>query len=88
MYIHLGQDIIIKTKEIIGIFDMDNTTIGKHTKKYLKNTEKKGKIEVVSNDLPKTFILTEKGKVYISLISSTTLIKRIGIYKKIFKGNF
>ena len=29
MYLHLGQDTVITTKSIIGIFDMDRCTVSK-----------------------------------------------------------
>ena len=27
MYLHLGQDTILRTKEILGIFDLDTATL-------------------------------------------------------------
>ena len=35
MYLHLGQDTVITTKSIIGIFDMDRCTVSKKTRDYL-----------------------------------------------------
>ena len=40
MFIHIGQDTVVIDKEIIGIFDMDNTTVMKKTIDYLNNAEK------------------------------------------------
>lgn len=80
MYLHLGQDTVIKTKDIIGIFDLDTSTISKHTRDYLAASEKSGKVVNVSYELPKSFIVCEsdnKTKVYISQISSSTLLKRM-----------
>lgn len=79
MYVHLGRDIIVNEKDIIAIFDIDKTTIGKITKKYLYDCEKKRMVVNVSDDLPKSFIVCEyEGKitVYISQISTITLQKR------------
>ena len=42
MYLHLGQDTVIKMDEIIGIFDMDTSTLSKTTCAYLAACEKKG----------------------------------------------
>ena len=33
MYLHLGQDTVIKMEEIIGIFDLETSTISKITRK-------------------------------------------------------
>ena len=83
MYLHLGNAVIVKTDEVIGIFDLDNTTVSKKTRDYLNTSEKKKEVITVSYDLPKSFVICskEKGKqkVYISQISPTTLYKRLGI---------
>lgn len=80
MYLHLGQDTLVKTKEIIGIFDLDNTTVAKGTRKFLEKAEKAGQVVTVADDLPKTFVLCGKSrrdrKVYLSQISTSTLRKR------------
>ncbi len=80
MYIHLGQDTVIKTSDIIGIFDLDNTTVSKNTRTFLSKAEKSGEVVNVSFELPKSFIVCankkNNRKVYISQISSNTLLKR------------
>ena len=55
MYLHLGQSTVITTKELIGIFDMDNTTVMKSTRDYLAQAEKNGEVVNVSYELPKSF---------------------------------
>lgn len=87
MYLHLGQEIVVKTADIIGIFDIDNTTISKNTKQFLSLSQKKGQVINVTSELPKTFILchrSETNKIYISQISSATLRKRMKYIKCIF----
>lgn len=79
MYLHIGQNTTIKTKSIVGIFDLDNSTKKSTTKKYLYSAEKEGKVKNVSFGFPKSFIVSiEKGNetIFISPISSTTLTKR------------
>ncbi len=79
MYLHLGQNTVITHDEIIGIFDLDNTTVSKKTRDYLNIAEKQGRINVVSAELPKSFIVCNHGgeiKVYLSQISCATLLKR------------
>ena len=79
MYMHLGENTVVRIDEIIGIFDMDNTTVSKSTREFLKFSEKRREVIYVSYELPKSFIVcNEKGKnkVYISQISSSTLQKR------------
>ncbi len=80
MFIHLGQDTVVNEKEIVGIFDIENTTISKNTRVFLREAEKRKEVINVSYELPKSFIICSKGKknkrVYISQISSSTLLKR------------
>ncbi|MBR3961319.1 MAG: DUF370 domain-containing protein [Clostridia bacterium] len=81
MYLHLGKDTVIKDEDIIGIFDLDTATVSRHTRKYLNLAEKKGETVTVSYELPKSFVVCAKPKskekkIYISQISSVTLLKR------------
>ena len=81
MYLNIGQDTVIIDKDILGIFDMDNTTVMKKTIDYLNNAEKeKSVINVAPFELPKSFIVcqTPKGKrIYISPVSVGTILRRI-----------
>lgn len=82
MYVHLGQETVVKEEDIVGIFDLDSTTVSKHSRKFINLAEKRKQIINVSYELPKSFILCNKGKdtkVYISQISSQTLLKRSGL---------
>ena len=50
MYIHLGQDTVISSKQIVGIFDIENTSISKHTKAFFADNEKMLAIQKYSLD--------------------------------------
>ena len=79
MYIHLGNEISVKKKNIVGIFDIENTTISKNTGHLLENATKEGRVVNVSYEMPISFIVSmENGReiVYISQISVATLRKR------------
>ena len=83
MYLHLGQTTVVTYNDIIGIFDLDTTTVSKTTRDYLSRAENGGEVVNVSYDLPKSFIVCRdyggehKKIVYISPISSATLLKRV-----------
>ncbi len=78
MYLHIGDETILKSKDILGIFDIETTSISKKTREFLANAEKMNNVIYVSYDLPKSFIITTDNKVYISQISASTLRKRYG----------
>ena len=85
MYLHAGRNRVIRTKKIIGIFDMDTATVGTATKDFLRMTEQDGLTESASYDLPKSFILYEdehiRGvhKVCFSQISTGVLVNRTSL---------
>lgn len=76
MYLHLGQDVVVLQSDIIGIFDLDNTSVSKLTREFLKESEKNNCVINVSTQLPRSFIVLKNKKVYISQISPSTLKKR------------
>ena len=80
MYLHLGRDTTVRTGDIIGIFDIENTSVGKLTREYLAASEKRKSTVNVSFDMPKSFVVsTEQGgkeRVYISPVAPATLKKR------------
>lgn len=83
MYLHLGQDVVIRMDEVVGIFDLDNATISKASRDFLAASTKRGEVVNVSMELPKSFVVcknknSQPARVYISQISSATLRKRTG----------
>ena len=78
MYISIGNDMAVREKSIIGIFDMDNTSTSKRTQEFLNRAEKDGLI-VPCDDLPKSYILTSEygmTRVYLTAFNTSTLEKR------------
>lgn len=80
MYLHLGQDTVIREQTIVGIFDMENTTISKHTRRLLKRAEQEHRVQTVSYELPKSFVVCADGNgdtVYLSQLAPATLTHRL-----------
>ncbi len=81
MYTHAGNNRIIRTRDIIGIFDMDTATMAIPTRDYLRTEEKKGCMVNIKEEIPKSFIVTveKSGKetVYVSQISTSALVGRV-----------
>ncbi len=86
MYLHLGQDVLIKNSDIIGIFDMDKATVSKRTRMFLEQKQREGLLVNAATDIPKSFVVCNWGAqviVYISQISPQTLIKRCNYIQNI-----
>lgn len=81
MYLHLGNETVVILKDIIGIFDLDTSTISQSSRRFLADAQKGGRVVNVSDELPKTYIVCSdcesRQTVYISQISSATLRKRV-----------
>ena len=80
-YLHIGNGITIKKNGIIGIFDLDSSTVSGVTRKYISANERKGKILYGDSDLPRAFILydedgTKDYRIRLSRISSGGLKQR------------
>lgn len=75
MYLHIGDETVVNSKKVIGIFDMDTSTVNKATRDYLEKAEKENKIFYVNLELPKSFVVTED-KIYVSPLNTSTLLKR------------
>jgi len=79
MFLHIGAEVAIPIKNVIAILDIETSTLSKDTKEFLKISEEEGFVEAITNDLPKSIIITEtdkKSKIYLSPISTSTLRKR------------
>ena len=79
MYLNIGSDMAVRDRNIIGIFDMDNTSTSRRTREFLAKAEQEGQV-VPCDDLPKSFVLTAEyglDRVYLTSLSSSTLEKRL-----------
>ncbi len=77
MYVHIGGDYTLSDRFILGIFDLDLTTNGhSETTRYLTAAEESGRLEVVSPELPRSFVVT-LDRVYVTPVSVTTLRRRL-----------
>lgn len=79
MYLHLGNDKIVKKSEIVGIFELDGKITTDQTKEFLKVAQEKNILESAGEDLPKSFVITNGkngDRVYFSHISVSSLMKR------------
>lgn len=75
MYLDLGEHTAILQKDIIGVFDMDATTVSKKTREFLNHQQQKEKLVCVSEDLPLAFVVC-KNKTYTCCIRPQTLAAR------------
>ena len=79
MYLSIGNDFAVRDQNIIGIFDLDNTTVTARGREFLDRAEKEGQV-VPFDELPRSYILTSEygmTKIYQTSLSTQTLEKRL-----------
>lgn len=72
---YLGGDITVRSDDVVGIFDIEECSVSRVTAEFLNSCQKKGIIENVSEDMPKSFIVAVD-KTYISNVSHSTICRR------------
>ncbi|MBQ7161593.1 MAG: DUF370 domain-containing protein [Clostridia bacterium] len=76
MYTYLGASRSVKTKNIIGLFDMDTATVGTATRGMLAAAQRDGRVDETAldpGDIPRSFVLTDDGVVHLTESSVRTL---------------
>ena len=80
MYLHLGNHVAVRKTDVVGVFDLDNTSQSALTRRYLAAAEKAGRVvNAAGLELPKSFVVCTDGErqtVYLSQLNSSTLLKR------------
>ena len=83
IFLHLGENVTVSSEQIIGLFDLDNTTVSKKTRDFLSAAEKNGEVVYINSELPKCFVVCKDKKdknkktVYITQLSLQALSKRL-----------
>jgi hypothetical protein len=86
LYLFLGGDTVIRSDEVVAIFDLDKTSTGPITREFLANAEREMRVTNVAGDLPRSFLVCEDDtgtRVYLSQIAAATLKKRAGFLESL-----
>ncbi|MBR6782763.1 MAG: DUF370 domain-containing protein [Clostridia bacterium] len=82
MYLHIGNQVNIRQRDIVGIIDADRTTTSWITRKFLSEAQKKELVSSANYEIPKSFVLYRdradgKYKIYFSQLSTSALWGRM-----------
>ena len=79
-YLHIGMNVMVDPRRVIGIFDLDNTSTSKITREFLNTAEQDSVVQTACEDIPKSFVVCDhpyhRQIIYISQLNSQTLLKR------------
>ncbi|HIQ86521.1 MAG TPA: DUF370 domain-containing protein [Candidatus Scatomorpha gallistercoris] len=81
MYLSIGGGFVVRRRDIVAVFDMDNATYSRISRDALSLAEKRGEVINAAEDIPRTFIVCEEGgkrRVYLSGLSGSALKRRMG----------
>ena len=77
MYLHIGNNVLLPERRVIGIFDLEITSQSKLTRAFLERAEKEGIVIDAGTDVPKSFLVCDhpyhRQIVYLSQLNSRTL---------------
>ena len=80
MYLELGNDLLIQSRSVVGIFDLDNTSWSKRTRAFLEAAQEDGELIDAAEELPKSFVLTQEfgaQRIYLTKYNAAVLMKRL-----------
>lgn len=75
MFLYLGGDVSVYSKDVVGIFDIEECSVSRTTADFLNSCQKKGVVVSISEDMPKCFVVTEKNT-FITNVSHNTIRQR------------
>ena len=78
MYVHLGRDYVINDRDIIGIFNLETTTVSPRGREFLNYVQRNGAVVSLSDELPQSYVLADApvDTVYLSELSPSALRRR------------
>lgn len=79
MYLHLGKNMIVRKKSVIGVFDLDTVSWSHRTRETLAMVEQAGQVENAAEDIPRSLVVCSLGsgqRYILSQLSASTLEKR------------
>lgn len=86
MFLHLGGEVIIPSEDVVAIIDLESSTQAEATREFLKVVLDEGFVKRIAEEgKEKSFIMTTK-YIYLSPISSVTLMKRGNNIKAMLKA--
>ena len=79
-YLHIGKNVMVSRRRIIGVFDLDITSQSPRTREFLERAEKDGVVLDACDDIPKSFLVCDHPYhaqiVYLSQLNTSTLKNR------------
>jgi|GEM_PF-6122801 len=85
MSLHLGNDIVISSKQLLAILNLNKLAADSGLLKHLKSRQGTQRVRVIGSGRSASAVLCNRGTFYLSPIEATTLARRacsLGHYRK------
>ena len=76
MYVHIGSNRMVRSSEIVGVFDLDGEITTTDTKRFLRIADALGKAELAGDDLPRSFVVLTDGSVIYTRLTAQAVVRR------------
>lgn len=77
MYLHIGNNVLVRKDAVIGVFSIDSLSSDNKGKKFMSEIRQNREVEDISDGKQSSLVLTDE-KIYITRISTATLLGRSG----------
>ena len=84
MYVDIGMNLAVRKSQVLGVFDLDNTSWSKRTREFLSRAQEEGSLVEATDELPKSFVLTQEygqTRVYLTKYNAYVLARRFSASK-------
>lgn len=77
MFIHIGNDLSVLKSSVTAVINLETVLPSqKDVSDYLKNEDDLGRLQYVTEEIPKTLVITDD-KTYVCSLSSGLLLNRL-----------
>jgi len=77
MYIHLGADLSLLKRSVIAVINLEKEPpSGKNVTDFIRNEDDTGRLQYLTDDIPKTVVITDEGT-FITSLSAQIIQKRL-----------
>ena len=81
MYLHIGQNVLVDSRRILGIFDFDQASASRRALAFLQQAEREHVVIGGEEGVPRSFVVCShpyhRQIVYLSPLSAATLARRM-----------
>ena len=77
MFIHIGNDLSVLKSSVTAVIDLETVLPSqKDISEFINSEDEQGRLQYVTDDIPKSLVITDD-KTYVCSLSSQVLLKRL-----------